>query len=85
MFMRIIKSISKLIIIPIGNSLSIDDLFLKLKHSNIGYQYKPDKKVYMANYLIPVFIGIGLVYFDSILFKYTSPMWLKGLGMWLPA
>ena len=74
-----------LIIIPIGNSLSIDDLFLKLKHSNIGYQYKPDKKVYMANYLIPVFIGIGLVYFDSILFKYTSPMWLKGLGMWLPA
>ena len=74
-----------LIFMPIGKSLSIDNLISKLKYSNLQKQFRPSEKVYAANYLIPVFVGVGLVYFDSILYKFTSPMWLKGLGMWLPA
>lgn len=74
-----------LIFIPIGRTLSIDYLRKKLKFSLLKNEYEPERKVYAANYLIPVFIGIGLVYFDSILYKFTSPIWMKGLGMWLPA
>lgn len=70
---------------PVSRVLSLDSLIQKIKYSDIGSFYKPDNKVLAANYLVPVFVAIALVYFDSILFKLTSPMWLKGLGMWLPA
>lgn len=74
-----------LIFMPVSRVLSLDSLIQKIKYSDIGGFYKPDNKVLAANYFVPVFAAIGLVYFDSILFKFTSPMWLKGLGMWLPA
>lgn len=74
-----------LMFMPVSRVLSLDNLIKKIKYSDIGGFYKTDNKVLAANYLMPVFVGIGLVYFDSILFKFSSPMWLKGLGMWLPA
>ncbi|MCZ6574084.1 MAG: HTTM domain-containing protein [Planctomycetota bacterium] len=32
-----------------------------------------------------VFVGIALVYLDSVFYKWTSPMWTAGLGVWKPA
>jgi hypothetical protein len=32
-----------------------------------------------------VFIGVGLVYFDSVFHKLNSDLWTAGLGVWLPA
>ena len=74
-----------LMFMPISRSLSFDLLINKLKYTNIGNQYIPDNKVYAANYLMPVFMCIGLQYFDSTLFKYTNQIWQDGLGLWLPA
>lgn len=74
-----------LLFMPISRVLSMDSLIEKLKYSTIGKFYKQNNKVYAVNYFAPVLLGIGLVYFDSMLFKMESPMWVKGLGMWLPA
>lgn len=74
-----------LIFLPISNCLSIDSLRLKLKYSSTKFQLIPSKDVSSLAYIIPVFIGIGFVYFDSIFYKSTSHLWLNGLGMWLPA
>ena len=35
--------------------------------------------------LIMVYLGVGLVYFDSVFHKFASPMWMAGLGRWQPA
>jgi predicted DCC family thiol-disulfide oxidoreductase YuxK len=74
-----------LIFMPISRVFSLDNLLIKLKHSSPQKLYLPDTKVLAVNYIAPVFVAIGIVYFDSVLFKLSSPMWLKGLGMWLPS
>jgi predicted DCC family thiol-disulfide oxidoreductase YuxK len=73
-----------LMFLPISRNLSLDRLLLKYKYSNTRFQYNPPEKVSVLSYLIPVFVGIAIVYFDSILYKFTSVFWIKGLGMWLP-
>ena len=69
----------------ISKRLSLDTLFLKLKYSNTRVTYNPPKKTSVLSYYIILFVGIGLVYFDSIFYKFASPMWLNGLGVWLPS
>ena len=64
---------------------SFDRLIMKLKYSNSRTLYKPSRKVSVLNYYILILVAIGFVYFDSIFFKLASPLWLKGLGVWLPA
>ena len=67
--------------IPLGKDLSIDRLL-----SNISYDYKlPPPKTSVLNYYAFLFIGVGLVYFDSIFHKITSFHWLNGLGVWYPS
>jgi predicted DCC family thiol-disulfide oxidoreductase YuxK len=73
-----------LIFIPISQCLSLDRLFTKLKYSNTTFNYTPSQNVSQLYYLIIPFIGIGLVYFDSIFIKFGSHTWLSGLGLWLP-
>jgi predicted DCC family thiol-disulfide oxidoreductase YuxK len=73
-----------LLFLPVSRNLSLDRLLLKYKYSNTRFQYNPPEKVSVLSYLIPVFVGIAIVYFDSILYKFTSVFWIKGLGMWLP-
>ncbi|WP_438422365.1 hypothetical protein [Aquimarina macrocephali] len=74
-----------LIFLPISRFLSIDIVLKKLKYLNQGLIYVPSK-VSKINYLLPVFMGLGIVYLDSVIFyKMQSPMWLGGLGMWLPS
>lgn len=74
-----------LIIMPVGRCLSLDRLLLKLKFSNTTSIYNSPKKVSQIYYLLPVFVGVGLGYFDSIFYKLSSDMWLKGLGSWMPS
>lgn len=74
-----------LIFLPISKCFSIDRLLLKLKYSNTTFQYNPTKNVGQLYYYIVPFIGLGLVYFDSVFFKLASSMWLDGLGSWMPS
>ncbi|WP_378183127.1 hypothetical protein [Aquimarina sp. SS2-1] len=74
-----------LIFLPIQKVLSIDFLRMKFRCIEKGINYKIEK-VAKINYLLPAFVGIGLFYFDSAFtYKIYSPMWLKGLGVWLPS
>ncbi len=74
-----------LIFLPISQQLSLDRSFLKLKYSSARFQYNPPTKVSQLYYFFPLVMGIAFVYFDSIFYKFTSPLWLNGLGMWKPA
>jgi len=64
-----------LVFLPVSNIISIDALINVEKRKSVSSVY----------YLLPVFIGIGFVYFDSIFFKLSSQIWKNGMGMWLPA
>ncbi|MEO8085338.1 MAG: DCC1-like thiol-disulfide oxidoreductase family protein [Bacteroidota bacterium] len=74
-----------IIFLPVSKVLSIDLLRVKLKFSNTKFFYKPGRTVTQLAYTIPLFLAVAFVYFDSTLFKLLSPMWLRGLGLWLPA
>lgn len=74
-----------LLFMPVSRVFSLDSLIAKIKYTNIGRPYQIDRKVLEINYLVPVFVGIALVYFDSVFRKIDSPMWMDGLGMWLPS
>ena len=58
-----------LMFIPVSQCLSIDRLFVKLKHSNTTFQYNPTKNVSQLYYFLPLFLAVGLIYFDSIFIK----------------
>lgn len=73
------------ILLPISKTFSLDRLLLKLKYSNTKFTYRPPETVSVLSYFIIILLGIGFVYFDSVFFKFTSHLWLNGLGMWLPA
>src|SRR5690606_1157309 len=73
------------IFLPISTTFSLDRLILKLKYSNTRFRYIPSQTVSVLAYYLPVLLGIGFFYFDSVFFKFTSPLWLNGLGMWLPS
>ena len=62
--------------LPVALSYSVDAM-------KAGYKEIP--KVSYLNHLTLVFASIALVYTDSIFHKLTSPMWMGGLGVWLPA
>lgn len=70
---------------PVSQCLSLDRLFKKLKYSDTSFQYNPINTVSQFYYLVLPFVGIGLVYFDSIFIKITAFSWQNGLGVWMPA
>jgi predicted DCC family thiol-disulfide oxidoreductase YuxK len=74
-----------LIFIPAQRRLSVDRLFLQLRAASSKGAIVLSKTTSILSYQIPVFVGIGLVYFDSVFHKLDSNSWLDGLGMWLPA
>ncbi len=74
-----------LLFLPLSRVLSLDSLIEKVKYTGIGRPFQPDRKILEINYLAPVFIGIGLIYFDSIFQKLSSHTWLDGLGIWRPS
>lgn len=74
-----------ILFLPVSRVLSIDRLLVKLKYSTSRFRYEPPGKVPALAYLLPVLMFIGLIYFDSTLYKLISPVWWRGLGMWLPS
>ncbi len=74
-----------MIFMPVNNSISVDRILLRVRYSTSKFTYTPTTKVSVLSYYIPLFIGIAIVYFDSIFFKASSGFWMKGLGMWRPA
>jgi hypothetical protein len=62
---------------PVSENLSVDKY--------LSREPSASKKVSIFYYHSLIFWGIAIVYFDSIFRKLASPMWLNGLGMWLPA
>lgn len=74
-----------ILFIPISRVLSLDSLLRKIKYTTIGKHFVLDRNVLKINYFVPVFVAIGLVYFDSIFHKFSSKMWMDGLGVWLPS
>ncbi|MCO6357458.1 HTTM domain-containing protein [Roseivirga pacifica] len=70
-----------LMFVRVERCLSLDNLrlFLKKPEANV------DKSGSAFDYYIIAFVGIGLVYLDSVFYKWDSYYWLKGLGLWLPA
>lgn len=70
---------------PMAKTYSLDNLLLKLKYSKSGIDFKPDTKIPQLYYIIFMFVGIAIIYFDSIFYKLATPMWRNGYGLWLPA
>lgn len=66
---------------PVSRVWSLDSAIARAKFG----QAQSGSEVLEINYLIPVFVGIALIYFDSVFLKAASPMWLNGLGIWLPS
>lgn len=73
-----------LIFMPIGRSLSIDNLLYKLQFK---YKEKPAiaTTVSALCLLFPVMVSLGFLYFDSAIHKLFAEHWLNGLGAWLPS
>jgi hypothetical protein len=70
--------------LPMGKRFSLDNLIRRFKYSN-NTLYEPNYLVSAIHYSAPILFGIGFMYFDSVLFKLQTYMWMNGIGMWMPA
>ena len=61
---------------PISRALSLD----RWRRAIHGVQEVP-----VIFYHIVVWVGLGMVYFDSVFWKINMEIWKEGLGFWLPA
>lgn len=73
-----------MIFMPLGRSLSLDNLIYKLqfKHQN---KPKISRDVSVLVLLAPVLICLGFLYLDSAIHKMFAEHWRNGLGGWLPS
>jgi predicted DCC family thiol-disulfide oxidoreductase YuxK len=71
-------------IAPVSRRLSLDQLRARLAAA-AGRGPAPPLEVSRLYRKLFVFVGIALVYVDSVFWKLDSPMWMAGLGVWLPA
>lgn len=62
--------------IPIHKSLSMD----RRRGQGRGWS----EQTSVLSYLVPVFIGLGLPYLDSVCHKIVSTNWMSGVGIWAP-
>ncbi|MFD3003274.1 hypothetical protein ACFS7Z_23125 [Pontibacter toksunensis] len=69
-----------LIILPIASTWSVDSFLYRVQHPQ-----ESEQKVRRVYYFLPVLLVLCLQYLDSFFHKAASAMWLKGLGIWLPA
>lgn len=74
-----------LVFLPSWRALSLDNLRLKSKYSTLGHRYEPPRTVSVLAYTIPVFVSLGLLYFDSAIHKLFAQHWRNGMGAWLPS
>tara|TARA_B100000925_G_scaffold66763_4_gene45635 strand:+ start:634 stop:2115 length:1482 start_codon:yes stop_codon:yes gene_type:complete len=69
-----------ILFIPSYDPLSLDRFLYRKKRAKT-----PNSSFPLGYNLLLLFLGAGIVYFDSIFHKIASPMWMAGLGMWQPA
>ena len=69
-----------LVFAPVANCLSIDAWLLTRRTGK-----RPSFAVGRVYRDAILFCSVGLVYFDSVLYKFGSDIWQYGLGVWLPA
>jgi predicted DCC family thiol-disulfide oxidoreductase YuxK len=74
-----------LLFMPGDRALSLDNLRYKLNAPFKHYSEYPKAQVPELAYYLPVFIGLGFLYFDSDVHKLSADHWRNGLGTWLPA
>lgn len=74
-----------MVLLPVGQSLSLDRLRWKLKYSSSKFEFTPVQTVSQLYYYAVLFFGVGVVYMDSMIFKMSSYLWTEGLGVWLPS
>lgn len=70
---------------PVSQCLSIDRLLIKLKYTKANSEYIPSSNVSQLHYFYLAFLGVGIVYFDSIFLKTAEYSWYSGLGVWMPS
>lgn len=68
-------------ILPTNRCLSVDRRLVK-RYFGVDLATFPIPRFF--NNLV-IFWVMGLMYFDSTLYKLESPFWIDGLGFWLPA
>lgn len=68
-----------LIFLPAGKSFAVDTLLRKFRHRD------PEQTTSYLYYLLTILVSLGLLYFGSGISKLFSPMWQKGIGLWIPA
>lgn len=64
-------------------SLSVDRVLDNVKRARSGLSPSP-LEVTNWDYYLPLLVGVGFVYADSVLWKLTDPAWTGGLGMYRP-
>ncbi len=68
-----------LIVLPSSKVYAVDAFFNRLVYK------EPSRTTSYLYYLLTIIASIGLLYFASAVSKLLSPMWQKGLGLWIPA
>lgn len=74
-----------LLFLPVSTVFSVDRVIKRVKYTRARYTHTPSTQVSVIYYYIPIFVGIALVYMDSVFFKIDSKTWMGGIGMWAPA
>ena len=70
-----------LLFLPVSAGLSLDRYLGIRQHPEENI---PDQLSSLYVWVL-VILGLGLVYLDSAVNKLSSPIWLSGLGFWLPS
>jgi predicted DCC family thiol-disulfide oxidoreductase YuxK len=73
-----------LVIAPSARALSMDRLLARGAAAARGTPIPGPATVSFVYTVFPI-LALGLMYWDSMLWKATSPMYRHGLGFWLPA
>ncbi len=67
------------IFMPVSRCFSVDNIRIQLTN-----QSTTNHKTSYLNYILFIFLTLGLLYLPSGITKTYSPMWVKGLGLWIP-
>lgn len=74
-----------LLVTPVSARLSLDRALASRRRARAGLAPLPPVEVSELSGALLLVFGVGVVYLDSVFYKLVSPMWTRGLGLWLPA
>ena len=74
-----------LLFMPIDQAFALDGLRRKLARPFVHYRHYATPQVSVLAYTLPVVVGLGFLYSDSVIHKLFAEHWRNGLGAWLPS